>query len=38
MARRDPNRRFIANTDYRHFEVHDLDNEQTGAGQCQINA
>ena len=36
MARRDPDKskRFIANTDYRHLEVHDLDNEKTG---CQID-
>lgn len=36
MARRypDTNKRFIANTDSRHYEVHDLDNEKMG---CQID-
>ena len=37
MTRRNPNFRFILNTDYRHLEVHDLDNEKTGANQCQID-
>lgn len=37
MARRDWRYRFIANTNYQHLEVHDLDNEKTGGGQCQIN-
>lgn len=29
--------RYIANTSPSKKEVHDLDNEKTGANQCQIN-
>lgn len=34
---RDPRYRFIVNTDPRHYEVHDLNNEQTGENECQID-
>ena len=29
--------RFVGNTDPDNKEVHDLDNEQTGANECQID-
>jgi hypothetical protein len=29
--------RYLLNTDSDHLEVHDLDNEQTGPSECQIN-
>ncbi len=37
--RRGPNfnYRYLLNTDPDHLEVHDLDNEQTGANECQID-
>ncbi len=31
------NCRYLLNTDSDHLEVHDLDNEQTGANECQID-
>lgn len=39
MSRRGPDRnvRFLLNTDSQHLEVHDLDNEQLGTNECQIN-
>jgi len=39
MARRGPEFgwRYLLNVDPGHLEVHDLDNEQVGANQCQIN-
>ena len=35
--RRDKRYRFLLNTHPSHYEVHDLDNEQTGANECQID-
>ncbi len=37
--RRDVNKqyRYLINTDQDNLEVHDLDNEQTGENECQIN-
>jgi len=29
--------RYLLNTSQDHLEVHDLDNEQTGLSECQIN-
>jgi len=29
--------RYLLNTSPDHLEVHDLDNEQTGPSECQIN-
>lgn len=29
--------RYLLNTDPDNLEVHDLDNEQTGSNECQIN-
>ncbi len=29
--------RFLRNADPEHLEVHDLDNEQTGSNECQID-
>ena len=29
--------RYLLNTDPDHLEVHDLDNEQTGPNECQID-
>ena len=41
MARRNTGNmngeRYLANTSPRKKEVHDLDNEKTGANQCQID-
>jgi hypothetical protein len=39
MARRAPEFgwRYLLNVDPQHLEVHDLDNEQLGLNQCQIN-
>jgi len=39
MSRRGPNYdwRYLLNTSPSHLEVHDLDNEMTGATQCQID-
>jgi hypothetical protein len=34
--RRNPNYRFLLNTNPNHYEIHDLDNEQTGENECQI--
>ncbi len=35
--RRDKKYRYLINTDEDNLEVHDLDNEQTGANECQID-
>jgi hypothetical protein len=35
--RRNLNYRFLLNTDPNHYEIHDLDNEQTGRDECQID-
>lgn len=37
IDKRPTDKRYLGNSDSSHMEVHDLNNEKTGANECQID-